>query len=79
MARFILHHHHAPGECRAANAALKKSAMPRHHPGPGFCRLAGHEMWWSLDATSEEDALRHLPPYVAERTDAIRVGVPELT
>ena len=28
----------------------------------------GHEIWWTVDADSEDDALRLLPYYVAERT-----------
>jgi DNA-directed RNA polymerase specialized sigma24 family protein len=37
-------------------------------------RLAGHAIWWTVDAESEEDALRLLPSYVAKRTTVARVS-----
>ena len=38
------------------------------------CISGGHAIWWTVEAASEEDALRLLPFYVAERTTATRVG-----
>jgi hypothetical protein len=38
------------------------------------CRSGGHEIWWAVDAGSEEDAFRLLPFYVAERTTISRVS-----
>jgi hypothetical protein len=38
------------------------------------CRSGGHAIWWTVDAASEEGALRLLPSYVAERTTAARVS-----
>ena len=41
--------------------------------------LGGHELWWTVEATSEVEALALLPLYVAERTTATKVsevGIP---
>ena len=38
------------------------------------CVSGGHAVWWTVDAQTEQDALALLPPYVARRTTAIRVG-----
>jgi hypothetical protein len=38
------------------------------------CRSGGHSIWWTVDASSEDDALRLLPSYVAERTAVARVS-----
>lgn len=46
----------------------------RHKPTLASCRSGGHEIWWTIDAVSEEDALRLLPFYVAERTKITRVS-----
>jgi hypothetical protein len=40
----------------------------RHRPTLASCRSGGHEIWWTVNADSEHDALRLLPFYVAERT-----------
>jgi hypothetical protein len=34
----------------------------------GSCRSGGHEIWWTVDAESEQDALGLLPSYVVRRT-----------
>ena len=38
------------------------------------CRSGGHEIWWTVDAESEQEALGLLPYYVAERTTITRVS-----
>jgi hypothetical protein len=38
----------------------------------------GHEIWWSVDAGSAEEALGLLPFYVASRTTATRVSAVEI-
>jgi hypothetical protein len=38
------------------------------------CRSGGHEIWWTVDATSQRAALALLPYYVAERTTAAKVN-----
>jgi hypothetical protein len=75
MPRFLLHHRHQPHECPAAFAAWKGVASPlRRRATIGSCLSGGHDIWWDLEAPSEAEALDHLPGYVAERTEAIRVS-----
>ena len=42
------------------------------------CRSGGHEVWWTVDAASEQQALRLLPDYVAKRTTVARVSQVEI-
>ncbi len=50
-------------------ASFKGHESPlRHRATLASCRTGGHAIWWTVDAASEEDALRLLPGYVAERT-----------
>jgi hypothetical protein len=75
MPRFLLYHRHEARECPAAFAAWKGFASPlRHRATIGSCLAGGHEIWWELEAASAAGALGHLPPYVAERTEAIRIS-----
>jgi hypothetical protein len=75
MSRFLLHHRHEAHECPAAFAAWKGFTSPlRHRSTIGSCLAGGHEIWWELEAVSEEAALGHLPHYVAARTEVIRVS-----
>jgi hypothetical protein len=75
MSRYLLHHRHAPDECGVVFASFKGHRSPlRHQATVGSCRSGGHAIWWTVDATSEEDALRLLPFYVAERTIVARVS-----
>ena len=79
MTRFLLHHHHEPDECGVVFASFKGHKSPlRHRPTFASCRSGGHEIWWTVDAATEEDALRLLPFYVAERTTATRVSEVEI-
>jgi hypothetical protein len=74
MARYLLHHRHEPHECGAVFVSFKGHASPlRHQPTLASCRSGGHAIWWAVDSATEEDALRLLPAYVAERTTATRV------
>jgi hypothetical protein len=69
MARYLLHHSHLPEECGIVFASFKGHPSPlRHQVTLASCRSGGHEIWWTVDAESEEDALRLLPFFVAERT-----------
>jgi hypothetical protein len=75
MPRFLLHHRHQARECRAAFAAWKGFQSPlRRGVTIGSCLDGGHEIWWQLEAASDEAALGQLPHYVAERTEVIRVS-----
>jgi hypothetical protein len=79
VARFLLQHQHAPGECRAVFAAWRGHGSPlRHRPTVASCVFGGHAIWWTVEADSEGSALTLLPKYVADRTDAIRVSEVEI-
>jgi hypothetical protein len=42
------------------------------------CRSGGHEVWWTVDAATEQEALGLLPRYVATRTSVTRVNEVEI-
>jgi hypothetical protein len=72
---YLLHHRHAPDECGVVFASFKGHHSPlRHQPTLTTCRSGGHEIWWTVEAATEADALGLLPSYVAERTTAARVS-----
>jgi hypothetical protein len=72
--RFVLTHRHHPEECAIAVAAWKGFDSPLRHGRPlGSCAKGGHQIWWTVDAVSSEDALALLPHYVARRTVADEV------
>jgi hypothetical protein len=71
---FLLHHSHDRAECGAAAAAWRGFASPlRGTSALSTCLYGGHEIWWRVRAEDREAALRLLPPYVASRTEALRV------
>lgn len=75
MSHYLLHHRHEPDECGAVFASFKgHESSLRHRPTLASCRSGGHAIWWTVDADREEDALRLLPVYVAERTTITRVS-----
>lgn len=74
MPRFRLCHTHQPSECPAAFAAWRGFESPlRRRTTTGTCVLGGHELWWDVDAPSPVAALAMLPPFVAERSQAVEV------
>jgi len=75
MSRYLLHHRHSPDECGVAFASFKGHESPlRHQLTLASCRSGGHAIWWTVDASNEESALRLLPFYVAERTTVTPVS-----
>jgi len=75
MPRYQLQHRHEPHECGVVFASFKGHESPlRHRTTVASCRSGGHAIWWTVDAASEEDALRLLPSYVAQRTTVARVS-----
>jgi hypothetical protein len=73
--RYLLHHHHKPAECRIVFAAFKGYVSPlRGQTTMASCLSGGHAIWWTVEASTEDDALRQLPFYVAERTTVTRVS-----
>jgi hypothetical protein len=74
MPPFLLHHQHAPGECAAAFAAWLGFDSPlRGGAAASTCLGGGHALWWRVEAPDRPAALALLPPYVANRTDAIEI------
>jgi len=79
MPRYLLHHTHEPRECGVVFASFKGHGSPlRHQATLASCRSGGHAIWWTVDADTEEDALRQLPSYVAARTTVARVSEVEI-
>jgi hypothetical protein len=75
MARYMLQHSHTQDECGTVFASFKGHQSPlRHQATLASCRTGGHEIWWTVDAASPEDALELLPAYVADRTAVTRVS-----
>ena len=75
MTCYLLQHHHEPHECGVVFASFKGHQSPlRHRPTFATCRSGGHAIWWTVDATTEEEALGLLPFFVAERTTATCVS-----
>lgn len=74
MARYIIHHSHAPDECGVVFTSFKgHESTLRQKMALASCRFGGHAIWWTVDAASEEEAFRLLPFYVAERSTVTRV------
>jgi hypothetical protein len=69
MPSYLLHHHHAPGECAAAFAAWTGFESPlRHRTALSTCLAGGHAVMWHVDADDQAAALALLPRYVRRRT-----------
>ena len=74
MPFFLLHHQHDAPECGAAFAAWQGFVSPlRREPAASTCLTGGHAVWWRVEALDRQAALALLPPYVADRTNAIPV------
>jgi hypothetical protein len=79
MSRYLLHHRHTPDECGVVFASFKGHQSPlRHQATLASCQSGGHEIWWTVDADNEENALRLLSFYVAQRTTVTRVNEVEI-
>jgi hypothetical protein len=79
MPRFLVHHRHEPRQCGIAFAAFKGHDSPlRHRAALASCPTGGHAIWWAVEAASEEDALRQLPFYVAQRSTVTQVTEVEI-
>ena len=75
MARYLLQHRHHPRECGVVFASFKGHASPlRHRATVASCLSGGHAIWWSVEAASEQEAMRLLPAYVAKRTTVTRIS-----
>lgn len=75
VSRYVLHHRHEAHECGVVYAAFKGHDSPlRRQATVASCRSGGHEIWWTVDATSDHAAIALLPFFVAERTTAVKVS-----
>ncbi len=60
-------------------ASFKGHESPlRHQATVASCRSGGHAIWWNVEASSEEQALRLLPTYVAARTTVTSISEVEI-
>ena len=56
-------------------ASFRGGTSPlRHQAALASCGDGGHAIWWTVDATTDIEALGLLPYYVVERTTATRVA-----
>jgi len=79
MACFLIHHRHEPHESGAAFAAFKGHESPlRHRATMASCAFGEHAIWWWVEAEGEQEALRLLPFFVAQRSTATRIGAVEI-
>jgi hypothetical protein len=79
MPRFLVHHRHEPHQCGIVFAAFKGHDSPlRHRAALASCPTGGHAIWWALEGASEDDALRQLPFYVAQRSTVTQVTEVEI-
>jgi hypothetical protein len=79
MGSYVLCNTHLERECAAIFAAWRGFESPlRRHAPASACRWSDHRLWWEVEADSAAEALGQLPPFVADRTEAIRVIRAEL-
>lgn len=79
MASYLLYHRHEPTDCGVVFASFKgHQSTLRHRRTFASCRFGGHAIWWTVESPDEQEALRLLPPYVAERTTATIVSKVEI-
>ena len=63
-----------------AFAAWHGFASPlRHRPVACSCLTGDHALWWRVTAAGADEALRLVPPYVAERTTASAIREVEIS
>lgn len=75
MATYLLTHVHGEADCRVAYAAWRGFESPlRGHHATASCASGEHRMFWKVQADSPEEALKQLPPYLAERTHVSEVS-----
>jgi hypothetical protein len=74
MTLYLLQHRHAQDECAAAFASWKGFDSPlRESSAWCSCLSGGHQLWFMVEAGDGNAALAHLPRYLAERSEAVRV------
>jgi hypothetical protein len=79
MPRFLVHHRHEPHECGVAFTAFKGHRRPlRHRAALASCLAGGHAIWWAVEADDEQEAVRQLPFFVAQRSTVAQVTEVEI-
>ena len=79
MPRFLIHHRHEPQQCGIVMANFKGYDSPlRHRTALASCLDGDHGIWWIAEASTDEDALRQLPFFVAQRSTVTRVAEVEI-
>ena len=79
MRSYLIHHRHQPHQCGVAFASFRGHASSlRHRAALASCAFGGHAIWWIVHASSEEDALGHLPFFVAQRASVTEVRETEI-
>ena len=75
MHRFLIHHRHLARECGIAYSSFRgHDSSLRHDEALTSCESGGHEIWWTVEAPTEAEALALLPFFVAERSTAVEVA-----
>lgn len=75
MPRYRIHHRHEPAECAVVVASWKGFTSPlRLEAATSSCAFGGHEQWWDVEGASDDEVLAFLPPFVAARSTATRIG-----
>jgi hypothetical protein len=75
MASYLLAHVHGEADCRVAYAAWRGFESPlRGLHAIASCASGDHCMFWTVQANNPDDALKQLPPYLAQRTHVSEVS-----
>jgi hypothetical protein len=69
VATYLLAHTHGESDCRVAYAAWRGYESPlRGQSAIASCASGEHRMFWTVHADNASEALKQLPPYLAQRT-----------
>ena len=75
MPRFLVHHRHKPHECGITFASFRgHDSSLRHRAALASCASGDHEIWWTVEAASEQEVLAQLPFFVARRSTLTSVS-----
>ena len=79
MHRYVVYHRHPPSDCAASFAAWNGfNSELRRKPAPSTCAYGGHEIWWTVAASHEREALAMLPRFIADRSLTFRIADVEI-
>ena len=66
----VTHHQTARRASRAWNGFHSEL---RRKPAPSTCAYGGHEIWWTVTASDDREALEMLPRFISDRSLTIRI------